>query len=75
MFVKKDESWKSRTYVMGVSIGAVIGFTSAYLFVRSAEENPDTGRPEPIKTGTVISLLLAVLALVRQIAESGRSRS
>lgn len=69
-----DESWKSRTYVMGAGLGALVGMLSAYLFVRSAEENPETGRPEPIKTGTLISLLLAVMALMRQIAESGKSR-
>ncbi len=74
MEIKKDESWKQRTYVMGVGLGAFIGMMSAYLFVRSAEENPELGRPAPIQTGTLISLLLAVLALVRQIAESGKPK-
>lgn len=74
MTQRNDESWKSRTYMIGASLGALVGMLSAYLFVRSAEENPETGRPEPIKTGTLISLLLAVLALVRQIAESGKSK-
>jgi hypothetical protein len=74
MEIKKDDSWKSRTYVMGVGLGAIVGMMSAYLFVRSAEENPESGRPEPIQTGTLISLLLAVLALVRQIAESGKRK-
>jgi hypothetical protein len=74
MEIQKDDSWKSRTYVMGVGLGALVGMMSAYLFVRSAEENPESGRPEPIQTGTLISLLLAVLALVRQIAESGRRK-
>lgn len=72
---KKDESWKPRSYVMGVGVGAFVGLMSAYLFVRSAEENPETGKPEPIRTGTIISLLLGVLALVRQIAESGKPKS
>ncbi len=74
MTVNKDEHWKSRTYVMGLALGAVVGLMSAYLFVRSAEENPETGRPEPIQTGTIITLVLGVLGLMRQIAESGKPR-
>ncbi|XWX04701.1 hypothetical protein VZO05_03925 [Aggregatilineales bacterium SYSU G02658] len=74
MTVNKDERWKSRTYVMGLALGAVVGLMSAYLFVRSAEENPETGRPEPIQTGTLITLVLGILGLMRQIAESGKPR-
>ncbi len=74
MTVNKDDSWKSRTYVMGLVLGAVVGLLSAYLFVRSAEENPETGRPEPIQTGTLITLVLTILGLMRQIAESGKPR-
>ncbi|MFQ3647480.1 MAG: hypothetical protein SNJ54_16825 [Anaerolineae bacterium] len=74
MTVNRDDSWKSRTYVMGVLLGAAVGLMSAYLFVRSAEENPETGRPEPIQTGTLITLVLAILGLMRQIAESGKPR-
>ncbi|PMB48317.1 hypothetical protein CEN41_01940 [Fischerella thermalis CCMEE 5330] len=74
MTVNRDDSWKSRTYIMGLILGAAIGLMSAYLFVRSAEENPETGRPEPIQTGTLITLLLAILGLMRQIAESGKPR-
>jgi hypothetical protein len=59
---------------MGVLLGAAVGLMSAYLFVRSAEENPETGRPEPIQTGTLITLVLAILGLMRQIAESGKPR-
>lgn len=74
MTVNRDDSWKSRTYVMGFILGAAVGLMSAYLFVRSAEENPETGRPEPIQTGTLITLVLAILGLMRQIAESGKPR-
>lgn len=70
----RDDRWKTRTYVMGVILGAVVGLLSAYLFVRSAEENPETGRPEPIQTGTLITIVLAVMSLMRQIAESGKPR-
>jgi hypothetical protein len=70
----RDNSWKSRTYVLGVTLGAVVGLISAYLFVRSAEENPETGRPEPIQTGTIIALLLSIMGVMRQIAESGKPR-
>ncbi len=68
-----EEDWKTRNYLAGAFIGAVLGVMSAYLFARSAEEN-DTGKPEPIPTGTLIGLLLSVMALVRQIAETGKPK-
>ncbi|MGB1287327.1 MAG: hypothetical protein ACPG7F_12385 [Aggregatilineales bacterium] len=68
-----DENWKQRMYITGAMVGAIIGFVSAYLFTRSAEENDD-GKPPEVTTGTLISLFLAVMGLVRQIAETGKSR-
>jgi H+/Cl- antiporter ClcA len=69
-----QESWKSRTYFMGLGLGAFAGLFAAYVFVRSAEENPDTGKPEPMSTGTLISILLATVTLIRQIADSGKPK-
>lgn len=66
-----QENWKSRLYMSGLMLGALLGLLSAYLFARSAEEN-EGGKPEPIATGTLIGLLLSVMSLVRQIAETGK---
>lgn len=68
-----QDDWKQRTYVTGALIGAAMGLFSAYLFARSAEENEDH-RPPQIATGTLISLFLAILSLMRQIAESGKDK-
>ncbi len=68
-----DTAWKTRTYALGVVAGAVMGLLSAYMFTRAAEENED-GKPDAIPTGTLIGILLSVLGLIRQIAESGKPK-
>lgn len=66
-------SWKSRTYFLGTMMGGIMGLLSAYLFARAAQENEDE-HPPKIATGTLISVLLAALGLMRQIAESGKQK-
>lgn len=68
-----QDNWKSRLYLSGAMMGAVVGFLSAYLFARSAQED-ENGKPQPIPTGTLIGLLLSVMTLMRQIAESGKPK-
>ena len=68
-----SDAWKQRTYATGIFVGGVVGFLSAYLFARSAEENDD-GKPDQISTGTLISLLLGLLGLIRQVADSGKKK-
>ncbi len=63
-------NWKTKSYVIGVLLGIVLGLLSAYLYVRSTEENRGTNRGK-IKTGDAMKLVLALLALVRQIADLG----
>lgn len=65
--------WKTRTYIMGIGLGALVGLVSAYLFNRAAEESED-GKPQPIPTGTLLGLVLSMLTLIRQIAESGKPK-
>ena len=70
---KKDENWKRRNYAIGISLGTALGFLSSYLYSRSAEEElPEGEKPEPVPTGQMLGAVLAVLALVRQIAEMGK---
>lgn len=71
--IQQDDSWKGRTYAMFGGLGAVLGVLTAYLYVRSAEELPEGEHPK-LTTGTMISLLLATMALMRQVAESGRPK-
>lgn len=67
--------WKNQTYLMGLVFGVIFGLTAAYFFTRAAQEDADKngGKPQPIQTGQLISLGLAALGLVRQIADLGKS--
>ena len=68
------EERKTRIMITGVIIGAIFGFISSYLYARAAAENdnPDAGKPESISTGQLLTLLLAILGLIRQISELGK---
>jgi predicted outer membrane lipoprotein len=70
-----NSNWKSRAYINGTLIGAAIGVIGAYLYARAAEEDAarNGGQPTPLKTGTLLSIALAVLSLIRQITEAGKS--
>lgn len=68
-------NWKQQTYVTGALAGAVVGLLASYLFARAADEEGDDeneGRPS-IQTAQLISVTLAVLGLIRQISEMGKS--
>ena len=65
---------KTRIMLAGAGLGALIGCLSSYLYTRAAAEhaNSETGAPEPVSTGQLLAILLAVLGLVRQIAALGK---
>lgn len=66
--------WKKQTYVLGAALGSVLGFLSAYVYTRAAEEDADRlGKPNRVQTGDLIGLGLALLAIVRQVAELGKT--
>lgn len=70
-----DKSWKNKMYVVGVVGGAIVGGLSALLYVRSAEESMEAeGEMPEVSTGTMLSLTLAAISLIRQIAESGKNK-
>lgn len=60
--------------VAGAALGALIGMISSYLYTRAAEENgnDDAGARGSVSTGQALAVLLAILGLVRQIAELGK---
>ena len=65
---------RARIIVMGAGLGALLGLISGYLYTKAAEENGE-GEAEPgasISTGQLLAVLLAMLGLVRQIAELGK---
>lgn len=67
---------KTRIIVFGAGLGALLGLISSYLYTRAAEENGDgeAGPGGSISTGQLLAVLLAMLGLVRQIAELGKPK-
>jgi hypothetical protein len=65
--------WKTQVYIVGAILGTAFGFVSAYLYARAAEEElVRTGGKPQFTTAQIIGLLLAGLALIRQISEAGK---
>jgi hypothetical protein len=70
-------SWRNKMYLYGTLLGTLTGFVISYLYARSAAEGAlidQTGKPRPIKTGELLSLTIAGVALIRQITELGREQ-
>ena len=66
-------NWKTKLMLFGVVAGALVGAGAAYMYVRSveAEQGGTALAPRPIKPAAAVSVGLAVLGLVRQIAGLG----
>jgi H+/Cl- antiporter ClcA len=74
---KNPDSWKTQSYAVGLIGGVVFGLLAAYMFTRSAEEDMRTRGAEsrePIPTMSYLSIALAGVALMRQIAELGKTK-
>ncbi|MFW5691367.1 MAG: hypothetical protein ACOCXZ_02590 [Chloroflexota bacterium] len=71
-----NSNWKMQTYIKGGLLGLGIGLLGAYLYARAAEEDAERngGQPNKLQTGQILSIALAVLGLIRQIAESGKKQ-
>lgn len=65
-----NENWKTKTYIIGAVVGAAVGFGTAYLFARSAEERGN-GKPPQISTADVIKSAVGVIGIMRGIAALG----
>ena len=67
---------KARIIVAGAALGAALGLLSSYLYTRAAEENdnPEAGGLGSVSTGQALAVVLAILGLVRQIAELGKPK-
>lgn len=71
----EQNNWQLQNYMRGSLIGLTFGVLAAYLYNRAAEEDAERngGKPAPVQTMQLISLTLAALGLIRQIAELGKS--
>lgn len=64
-----ESNWKTRVLLIGTVTGALIGFGTAYLMARTAEENE--GGPPQISTADYLKLGISVIGLMRGIASLG----
>jgi hypothetical protein len=67
-----EMGWRPRTYVLGGLIGGVLGLLSAFLYVRSVENQHGANFvPEPPTAGDSVRLGVSLLSIVRTITEWG----
>lgn len=61
--------------IVGSIIGTLFGLLGAYFYSRAVEDDvrQHGTQRNPVSTGEIIGLGLAVLALLRQVSEMGRS--
>jgi hypothetical protein len=74
---KDNNSWKTQSYAVGLIGGVVFGLLASYMFTRSAEEDMrlrGADAREPVPTMSYLSIALAGIALMRQIAELGKTK-
>lgn len=61
-----ESNWRTRAYLTGGVIGAVLGLGVAYIYVNAAEKSGES-RPE-LPPSEAVGIGLALLAVIRQIA-------
>ena len=69
----KPSSLRTQSYIVGAAAGLLLGLLSAYMFNRSASDYGSTPNGENrVQSGELLGLGLALLAILRQVAEMGR---
>jgi len=69
MEMEVDNSWTTKTYIIGAVAGALIGLGTAFLLVRSSNER--TGGPPEVSTMDALKVGVGVIGLIRGIASLG----
>ena len=71
----KDPKSRPQRLIIGGIIGSLFGLLGAYFYSRAVEDDvrQNGTQRNPVSTGEIIGLGLAVLALLRQVSEMGRS--
>jgi len=67
-------NWRTRSYLIWTALGTVLGVIAGYLYNRSAKEHAEHNGGQLPEPGTLelIGLVVAALAIVRQVAELGK---
>jgi hypothetical protein len=61
----KNLDWRTKAFLIGGGVGAVLGLSAAYIYVNSAEKE---GVQPELKPAEAVGIGLALLAVLRQIA-------
>ncbi len=67
--MEENQSWKTRTLVVGAVVGALAGVFAAYMLIQGAEQKKE--RPK-LSAGDGVKVGLGLLGLMRMIAELGK---
>lgn len=67
----QNTTQKGQIYAIGSVLGLAVGFVSAYLFARAADE---TDAKPNLESGDIVKISLALIALIRQMTELGSGK-
>ncbi len=57
--------WRTRTFVIGGVVGALLGVSAAYIYVNSVEKD---GKTPELRPAEAVAIGLSLLGILRQIA-------
>ena len=63
-----ESNWRTKAFVVGGVVGALLGLGAAYIFINAAEDSDEAPELTP---GTAVTIGLSLLALLRQVAAIG----
>ncbi len=67
-YTEAGSDWKSKTLLLGVIVGALVGAGAAYLIIQRADRREGEVR---LSAGEGVKLGLLVFGLLRQVAQLG----
>lgn len=71
---RKEIGWKTTIYSRGIIAGAIIGFLAAHFYARASEESNNGKRPNRISAADSLRIIVAILALIRQVTDLGSNK-